>query len=240
MQKFIVEYLRPWKLSTLAIGLGLLLIGAEYEQAPDWDYPISFIMASLTYLTAPWAVQVLRSQRWRWLPLALFWYYFTVDGSYWLYWSNVKPEALEMREANFLTSSCLYWLCGFIWLHDGPLKTLVSRQTSDATRPAEQLSIRTITSRLAITIILCGAAYFFYSAATGTQRVKQLCREITPGMTVDRLNDFAAEHGLGPRKNLNAQTKLAYLAETRTMGRHACRVELAEGKVKNVTYNYAD
>ena len=27
MQKFIVEYLRPWKLSTLAIGLGLLLIG---------------------------------------------------------------------------------------------------------------------------------------------------------------------------------------------------------------------
>ena len=65
MQKFIVEYLRPWKLSTLAIGLGLLLIGAEYEQAPDWDYPIRFIMASITYLTAPWAVQVMRSQRWR-------------------------------------------------------------------------------------------------------------------------------------------------------------------------------
>ena len=71
MQKLIVEYLRPWKLATLAIGLGLLLIGADYEQAPDWDYRISFIMASLTYLTAPWSVQVVRSQRWRWLPVSV-------------------------------------------------------------------------------------------------------------------------------------------------------------------------
>ena len=71
MQKLIVEYLRPWKLTTLAIGIGLLLIGADYQPAPDWDYSISFIMASLTYLTAPWSVQVLRSRRWRWLPLAL-------------------------------------------------------------------------------------------------------------------------------------------------------------------------
>ncbi|MFZ4539226.1 hypothetical protein [Propionivibrio sp.] len=36
---------------TLAIGLGLLLVGADYYDAPDWDYPISFIMAILTYLT---------------------------------------------------------------------------------------------------------------------------------------------------------------------------------------------
>lgn len=135
MQKFIVEYLRPWKLSTLAIGLGLLLIGAEYEQAPDWDYPISFIMASLTYLTAPWAVQFCVNagaySRWRCSG--------TTTGRWQLLAVLVKrqPEALEMREANFLTSSCLYWLCGFIWLHDGPLKTLVSRQTGDATRPAE-------------------------------------------------------------------------------------------------------
>ena len=127
MQKLIIEYLRPWKLATLAIGLGLLLVGAHYQLAIDWDYPISFIMALLTYLTAPWAVQVFRRQRWRWVPLALFWYYFSVDGCYWLYWSIVNPEALFMREANFLASSCLYWLCGFIWLHDGPLKELIKR-----------------------------------------------------------------------------------------------------------------
>jgi hypothetical protein len=121
------EYLRPWKLTTLAIGLALLLIGADYYPAPDWDYPISFIMAILTYLTAPWAVRVFMARRWRMMPLGLFFWYLTVDGCYWLYWSAVSPVALEMREANFYASSCLYFLCGFIWLHNGPLRELLTR-----------------------------------------------------------------------------------------------------------------
>ena len=29
--------------------------------------------------------------------LGLFFYYFTVDGCYWLYWSAVKPDALVMH-----------------------------------------------------------------------------------------------------------------------------------------------
>ena len=119
------EYLRPWKLSTLAIGLGLLLVGVDYSPAPDWDYTISFIMAILTYLTAPWTVRVFMTRRWNMMLLGLFFYYFTVDGCYWLYWSAVKPEALVMRDANFYASSCLYWLCGFIWLHNGSLKTIL-------------------------------------------------------------------------------------------------------------------
>jgi len=122
-----LEYLRPWKLMTLAIGLGLLLVGANYYHAPDWDYKISFIMAILTYLTAPWAVRVLMARNWKMMLLGLWFYYFTVDGCYWLYWHTVNPEALVMREANFYASSCLYWLCGFIWLHNGPLKKLFTR-----------------------------------------------------------------------------------------------------------------
>jgi hypothetical protein len=39
------ELMRPWKLATLAIGIGLLVIGAFYYEAPDWDISISFIMA---------------------------------------------------------------------------------------------------------------------------------------------------------------------------------------------------
>jgi hypothetical protein len=122
------EYLRPWKLATLAIGLALLLVGADYYHVPDWDYTISFIMAILTYLTAPWTVRVFMARRWRVMPLGLFFYYFTVDGCYWLYWNAVNPAALEMREANFYASSCLYFLCGFIWLHDSPLKQLLARR----------------------------------------------------------------------------------------------------------------
>ena len=62
------------------------------------------------------------------LPLGLFWYWLSVDGCYWLYWSVVNPEALVMREANFYASTCLYFICGFIWLHDGPLRTLLARK----------------------------------------------------------------------------------------------------------------
>ena len=39
------ELLRPWKLATLAIGIALLIAGRFYFQAPDWDIPISLIMA---------------------------------------------------------------------------------------------------------------------------------------------------------------------------------------------------
>ena len=121
------EYLRPWKLASFACGLALLIVGADWYHIPDWDYAISIIIATLTYLTAPWAVDVLRYRRWRRLPLALFWYWLTVDGSYWVYWQSVRPDALDMRVANFLASSCLYWLCGMIWLHRGPLRDLLQR-----------------------------------------------------------------------------------------------------------------
>lgn len=126
MPNLITEYLRPWKLISFTIGLGLMLVGADYYHAPDWDYGISIVMCFLTYLTAPWSVQVFRDRHWRWILLALFWYYLTVDGSYWLYWRIIKPAALEMRSANFLVSSCLYWMCGLIWLHSGPLKSLLT------------------------------------------------------------------------------------------------------------------
>jgi hypothetical protein len=121
------DYLRPWKLATLAIGLGLLLFGAYYYRAPDWYYTISFVMAILTYLTAPWSARVFMNRNWKLMPLGLLFYYVTVDGCYWLYWHTVKPEALGMREANFYASSCLYWLCGFIWLHNGSMKELWAR-----------------------------------------------------------------------------------------------------------------
>ena len=52
------ECQRPWKLATLALGIGLLLVGAELTPAPDWDAPISFIMGLLAYATAPWSLRV--------------------------------------------------------------------------------------------------------------------------------------------------------------------------------------
>ena len=59
------EYLRAWKIGTLFLGIALLIVGSYFYQAPDWDIPISFIMAILAYLTAPWSMRVFLERKWR-------------------------------------------------------------------------------------------------------------------------------------------------------------------------------
>ena len=122
---YLTEYSRPWKLITLAIGIALLIFGSFYYDAPDWDIPISLIMAILTYLTAPWSLRVVLERKWRLWPAMLFVTWFTVDGCYAIYWHFRNPIALEMmREANFLASLSLYGICGVIWIYQGSLKQL--------------------------------------------------------------------------------------------------------------------
>ena len=121
------EYLRPWKLVTLAIGIALLIAGSFYYVAPDWDIPVSLIMAGLTYLTAPFSLRVLVERKWRLMPLMLLATWLSVDGSYALYWYFKNPAALEMmRDANFVPSLFLYAICGALWLYRGSLKECLS------------------------------------------------------------------------------------------------------------------
>lgn len=121
----LTEYLRPWKLASLAVGIALLILGSYYYEAPDWDIPISFIMAILAYLTAPWSLRVILERKWRLWPVMLLVTWFTVDGCYAIYWYFKDPIALEMmRAANFPASLSLYGMCGVVWLYRGSLKQL--------------------------------------------------------------------------------------------------------------------
>ena len=123
---FVLEQLRPWKLVTLALGIALLVLGSFYYAAPDWDIPISFIMAIFAYLTAPWSLRVILERNWRLWPGMLFVTWFTVDGCYAIYWYFKNPVALElMREANFFASLSLYGMCGIVWLYRGSLRQLL-------------------------------------------------------------------------------------------------------------------
>lgn len=127
MNAWLIEYRRPWKLATLALGIGSLILGSFHYQAPDWDIPISFIMATLAYLTAPWSLRVILERQWRRWPAMLFATWFTVDGCYAIYWSFSDPAALEMmRNVNFPASLSLYGLCGIVWLCRGSLGQLLS------------------------------------------------------------------------------------------------------------------
>lgn len=119
------EYLRPWKLLSLAVGILLLVLGAHYLPAPDWDVPVSLIMALVTYMTAPCSLRVVLERRWRQFPAALLATWVSVDGCYALYWQLVDPQALAMmRSANAPASLALYGMCAVIWLHRGSLRDL--------------------------------------------------------------------------------------------------------------------
>lgn len=121
------EYKRPWKLFSLAIGLTLLIVGSFFYKAPDWDIPISFIMAIFAYLTASWSLRVIVERRIKHVPLMLFYTWFTVDGCYSIYWYFQNPEALAlMRDANAPASLTLYGMCGLVWYYQGSLKQLLN------------------------------------------------------------------------------------------------------------------
>lgn len=117
------DYLQPWKLVTLFVGLGLLLAGSRHYQFQDWDVGISLIMGVMTYVFAPWSVRLLLKRQWRMIPLITILYWLTVDGVYVAY--NEMRGHWYLREANFWASSALYWLCGVIWMPYGSLRNIV-------------------------------------------------------------------------------------------------------------------
>lgn len=120
------EYARPWKLFSLLCGVLLLLLGARYSGLPDWDVSVSLIMAVPAYFTAPCSLRVFLERRWKQLPQALLWSWFTIDGTYTAYWYLVDPAALLYRPANALASSALYVACGLVWLKRGSLWPLLA------------------------------------------------------------------------------------------------------------------
>ncbi len=86
----LAEYARPWKLLTLALGVALLIAGSYYYEAPDWDIPISLIMALLAYLTAPWSLRVIVERRWELWPV------YGMCGVVWLYRGSLRELFWEL------------------------------------------------------------------------------------------------------------------------------------------------
>ena len=105
----------PWRLCCLAAGLALLCVGSHVTQSPDWDYPISFIMGVCAYVCAPWTVRALAYRRWKWLPVAFFLMWLSIDGVYSLYWWCRDFDALQIfRGANAIYCMPLYFALGVV------------------------------------------------------------------------------------------------------------------------------
>jgi hypothetical protein len=109
------EYLTQRNLFFLTLGIQFLLLGAFLTGLPDWDVGVSLLMALCAYVTAAPSLRVVFERRWRHAPYAAFWTWFTVDGSYLIYWTLVNPEVLVLRPANACASLALYLMCGLVW-----------------------------------------------------------------------------------------------------------------------------
>lgn len=126
---YLRELIRPWKLLTWAIGMGWLLYGAIYYQIGDWDIGVCLIMGTLTYLGAPWSVQVIAAAlrfrprgAWWHIAVALLYAWFVVDLSY-LGWHHWMGNPID-REGNARASAALYGLAGMGWSWRGSLASL--------------------------------------------------------------------------------------------------------------------
>lgn len=106
-----------WKNGTFLIGFVWLIYGALFFDYPDWDIGVSIVMAVSTYFTAEWVWEYVTNPMDKLLEdsfLVVFFTWWCVDGSYWMYWSLVNPSVM-IREGQWPMSLCLFLLCGAVW-----------------------------------------------------------------------------------------------------------------------------
>jgi len=125
------ELVRPWKLASFLISMGVLLYGALNFGIGDWDVGVTLLMGSLTYVFAPWSVLVIGSAIryrprgwWAHVVLAVVVAVLIVDTSYVVYSTLVGNR--QDREGNFRASFPLYFLAGMCWLYRGSLRDMRS------------------------------------------------------------------------------------------------------------------
>lgn len=119
MKPHIIELLRPWKLTVLAIGIALLYVGMWLTPADDWTHRTIWAMALPAYATSGWSMRVLVERRWRDWPLALFFGWVSVDGAWLL---AIEPHAMHMRDVNIPASAALFAMLGLVLMFNGPLR----------------------------------------------------------------------------------------------------------------------
>jgi len=97
-------------------------------------------------------------------------------------------------------------------------------------------SIRRVVSLSMGLGLVGGISYCSYNFASAEGRVRELCSQIQPGMSVAQLREFASTHGLDPKPR---ESGASYIVESKTFGRFGCKVLLEGGVVKLAEYNFA-
>lgn len=125
----ITEYFRFWKLMGLCLTICFLIIGSIIFKLPDWDIPISIIMALLTYILSPISLWLLLNLKNQTLLTKIIktiisscFCWLTVDFIYCSY--NNYFYHHYYRESNFIVSFVLYWISSLFLGYSGDFKSL--------------------------------------------------------------------------------------------------------------------
>lgn len=76
-----------------------------------------------------------------------------------------------------------------------------------------------------------------YFNVTGEDRMRSVCKQVTPGMSATKFKAFVEEwkfSGTVP------ESGVLVLAEPKSYGRHTCKVTVSAGAVKSAEYSFAD
>jgi len=90
---------------------------------------------------------------------------------------------------------------------------------------------------LAFLFVIVIIGYGFYAFGGAQARMKELCREITPGMQFSELKRLSLKRGVTAP---TSTTGINYLVERKSFGRWGCVVIMDNGLVKSSEYNFAD
>lgn len=85
--------------------------------------------------------------------------------------------------------------------------------------------------------IILAIIFFSYFNLTGEDRMRAICKQVKPGMTVAQLNQFVLDNRLN---DSGADKRVSFLGDPRSYGRHTCKVTMEAGAVKAAEYNFAD
>jgi hypothetical protein len=95
---------------------------------------------------------------------------------------------------------------------------------------------RTRILALVVGVLFLGSiVYYFNLYATAEKRVSQACLEFLPGSSVSEATQVATSHGMNaPRPGAS----IAYVVESKTFGRHGCKLVFTDGVLASSTYDF--
>ncbi|MBI5108951.1 MAG: hypothetical protein HZA62_09395 [Rhodocyclales bacterium] len=85
--------------------------------------------------------------------------------------------------------------------------------------------------------IILAVIFVTYFNATGEDRMRSVCKQLTPGMTGAKLKVFIEEWKLA---GTVPESGAVLLGEPKSYGRHTCKVTLTAGAVTAAEYHFAD